>query len=65
MRKPSPKCTLPGCKHYASHGQRCSHVDCPCRKQVTAQPAHGRVTSGTDSSSLYAIPTQRTDREYD
>ena len=61
VKNPAPKCGL--CGKYASHGPRCGHVDCPCRKQVTVQ-----VTGqpyGCNASTTMRTPSVRTDRDYD
>lgn len=62
----APKCTRPGCYHYASHGERgrCSHVNCPCRKVVTAQLV-GNSTCMTEVGCVRRVPSVRTDRAYD
>lgn len=61
---PAPKCTRQGCNHYASHGQRCAHVDCPCRKFITARLV-GNESATTEVGGTRRLPSQRTDREYD
>lgn len=63
MSTPAPKCTK--CDKYASHGSRCGQVECPCRKQVTAQVNAGRERAGVEPSTTFAKPTVPTHREYD
>ena len=60
VKNPAPRCGL--CQKYASHGPRCGHVDCPCRKQVTAQ-----ITGSSygESSTTRRFPSVRTTREYE
>jgi hypothetical protein len=61
VKNPVPRCGL--CGKYESHGQRCGHVDCPCRKEVTAQPIGSTLM--LNPSATVRKPTTRTDREYD